>query len=77
MLVLSGPSGSGKTTVVRMLAQELGLTIMEWVNSVNPNSIIQRPNVPSEGRNRLATIDEGMSSVETGFMHQDEESTLA
>ncbi|KAF9353511.1 Cell cycle checkpoint protein rad17 [Mortierella sp. NVP85] len=63
MLVLSGPSGSGKTTVVRMLAQEMGLNILEWVNSVNPNSIIQRPDVPSEGRHRFATVDEAPGSV--------------
>ncbi|KAK3809128.1 MAG: Rad17 cell cycle checkpoint protein-domain-containing protein [Benniella sp.] len=68
MLVLSGPSGSGKTAVVRMLAQEMGLTILEWVNSVNPNSIIQRPNMPSEGRHRLETIDEEYIPVMEAFL---------
>lgn len=62
MLVLSGPSGSGKTSVLRMLAQEMDLTILEWINSVNPNNIIQRPNMSGDGRERSFTIDEGKGS---------------
>lgn len=62
MLVLSGPSGSGKTAVLRMLAQDMGLTILEWINSVNPNNIIKRPNISSNEGERSFTIDEGTGS---------------
>jgi ABC-type lipoprotein export system ATPase subunit len=63
MLVLSGPSGSGKTAVLKMLARELGLTVLEWTNSVNPNSIIQRPQTPGNRGERSTTLDEGIGVV--------------
>jgi broad-specificity NMP kinase len=59
ILVLSGPAGSGKTTVLRMLAQELDLTIVEWFNSVNENNVIQRQIKPDEDRWRSTSSDEG------------------
>ncbi|OMJ22003.1 Cell cycle checkpoint protein RAD17 [Smittium culicis] len=39
LLLLLGPTGSGKTAVVRSLASELDYDIIEWVNSVNLQSI--------------------------------------
>ncbi|KAI8363301.1 Rad17 cell cycle checkpoint protein-domain-containing protein [Mortierella sp. GBAus27b] len=68
MLVLSGPSGSGKTAVLKMLAQELGLTVLEWTNSVNPNSIIQRPQTPGNRGERSTTLDEEYIPVMESFL---------
>ncbi|KAJ3035707.1 Cell cycle checkpoint protein rad17 [Rhizophlyctis rosea] len=39
ILVLTGPSGAGKTAVVGMLAIELHLELLEWINPMNTNSI--------------------------------------
>ncbi|KAG0357572.1 Cell cycle checkpoint protein rad17 [Gamsiella multidivaricata] len=58
ILVLSGPAGSGKTTVLKMLAQEIDLTIVEWANSVNENNVVQRPVMPGEDSWRATSIDE-------------------
>ncbi|KAF8978559.1 Cell cycle checkpoint protein rad17 [Entomortierella lignicola] len=67
ILVLSGPAGSGKTTVLRMLAKEMGLNIVEWINSVNENNIIQRPSIPGEGSWKSASIDEEYIPVMKAF----------
>ncbi|KAG0243380.1 Cell cycle checkpoint protein rad17 [Actinomortierella wolfii] len=58
ILLLTGPAGSGKTTLLKMLAKELDIEIVEWVNTVNPNTLIQRPKVPGESYSRAQTIDE-------------------
>ncbi|GJJ78629.1 cell cycle checkpoint protein [Entomortierella parvispora] len=57
ILVLTGPAGSGKTTVLRMLAKEMDLHIVEWINSVNENNIIQRPGLPGQDSWRSSTVD--------------------
>ncbi|KAI8597135.1 Rad17 cell cycle checkpoint protein-domain-containing protein [Dissophora ornata] len=67
ILVLSGPAGSGKTTVLKMLAQEMGLTVVEWINSVNENNIIHRPVMPGEDRWRSTSIDEEYIPVMNAF----------
>lgn len=59
ILVLTGPAGSGKTTVLRKLAQEMDLQIIEWINSVNENSVIQRPTMPGQDKWRPGSIDDG------------------
>ncbi|KAF9962854.1 Cell cycle checkpoint protein rad17 [Mortierella alpina] len=59
VLVLTGPAGSGKTTVLRKLAQEMDLQIIEWINSVNENSVIQRPTMPGQDKWRPGSIDDG------------------
>ncbi|KAJ2808454.1 RFC checkpoint protein Rad17 [Coemansia helicoidea] len=35
ILVLEGPAGSGKSTCVRVLARELGLDVLEWINPLS------------------------------------------
>ena len=35
MLLLSGPPGCGKTATVHALSQELGFSVLEWVNPSN------------------------------------------
>ncbi|KAF9185736.1 Cell cycle checkpoint protein rad17 [Haplosporangium sp. Z 767] len=67
LLVLTGPAGSGKTTVIQMLAKELGLHIVEWVNSVNENSLIQRPTIPGEDRWKSTSLDEEYIPVMNAF----------
>jgi broad-specificity NMP kinase len=59
ILILTGPAGSGKTTVLRMLAKEMDLNIVEWINSVNENNIIQRPTMPGQDPWKSSTVDEG------------------
>ena len=43
-IILTGPSGSGKTTTLKLLATELNLDIIEWINptfdSVNNNQSV-------------------------------------
>ncbi|KAI8815552.1 Rad17 cell cycle checkpoint protein-domain-containing protein [Fimicolochytrium jonesii] len=39
VLVLTGPCGAGKTAVVRMLAKDMALEIVEWSNPVNTNAM--------------------------------------
>ncbi|KAG0325836.1 Cell cycle checkpoint protein rad17 [Podila humilis] len=58
ILALTGPAGSGKTAVVRMLAKDLGIEIVEWVNTVNPNNVIHRPTMPDQDSWRSRSIDE-------------------
>ncbi|XP_011871318.1 PREDICTED: cell cycle checkpoint protein RAD17 [Vollenhovia emeryi] len=36
MLVLAGPSGCGKTATVRLLAEENGFNVIEWITPVDP-----------------------------------------
>lgn len=36
MLVLSGPSGCGKTAAIKLLAQEYGFDVIEWITPVDP-----------------------------------------
>ncbi|KFH68920.1 hypothetical protein MVEG_05724 [Podila verticillata NRRL 6337] len=48
ILVLTGPAGTGKTAVLRMLAQEMDLDIVEWINSVNENNLIRRAGLPDQ-----------------------------
>ncbi|KAI1314685.1 Cell cycle checkpoint protein rad17 [Mortierella claussenii] len=67
ILVLSGPSGSGKTTVLRMLAKEMGLNIVEWINSVNENNVIQRAVIPGQDRWRSSSVDEEYIPVMNAF----------
>ncbi|KAF9114762.1 Cell cycle checkpoint protein rad17 [Mortierella sp. AM989] len=67
ILVLSGPAGSGKTTVLRILAHEMGLNVVEWVNSVNENNIIQRPSIPGEDSWKSTSIDEEYIPVMRAF----------
>ncbi|KAF8987789.1 Cell cycle checkpoint protein rad17 [Haplosporangium bisporale] len=43
-----GPAGTGKTAVLRMLAQEMDLDIVEWINSVNENNLIRRAGLPDQ-----------------------------
>ena len=61
--MLTGPAGSGKTTVLRNLAQEMDLHIVEWINCINANNIIQRPVMPGQEKEawRPASLDEGTS----------------
>ncbi|KAG0067897.1 Cell cycle checkpoint protein rad17 [Linnemannia elongata] len=69
ILVLTGPAGSGKTTVLRNLAQEMDLHIVEWINSINANNIIQRPVMPGQEKEawRPASIDEEYAPVMRSF----------
>ncbi|KAF9995609.1 Cell cycle checkpoint protein rad17 [Entomortierella chlamydospora] len=67
ILVLSGPAGSGKTTVLKMLAQEMGLNVVEWINSVNENNIIQRAGMPGEDSWRSTSIDDEYIPVMRAF----------
>ncbi|KAF9561541.1 Cell cycle checkpoint protein rad17 [Mortierella alpina] len=67
ILVLTGPAGSGKTTVLRKLAQEMDLQIIEWINSVNENSVIQRPTVPGQDKWRPGSIDDEYIPVMNAF----------
>ncbi|KAM9858350.1 cell cycle checkpoint protein RAD17 isoform 2-T2 [Aulostomus maculatus] len=39
ILLLTGPSGCGKTATVRVLSQELGLRIQEWINPSSLESV--------------------------------------
>ncbi|KAF9586533.1 Cell cycle checkpoint protein rad17 [Lunasporangiospora selenospora] len=70
ILVLTGPAGSGKTTVLKMLAQELGVNIVEWVNTVNENSVIQRPSMPGQDRWRTGSVDEALSNENSSSASQ-------
>ncbi|KAF9947796.1 Cell cycle checkpoint protein rad17 [Mortierella alpina] len=67
ILVLTGPAGSGKTTVLRKLAQEMDLQIIEWINSVNENSVIQRPTMPGQDKWRPGSIDDEYIPVMNAF----------
>ncbi|KAG9322008.1 hypothetical protein KVV02_008171 [Mortierella alpina] len=67
ILVLTGPAGSGKTTVLRKLAQEMDLQIIEWINSVNENSVIQRPVMPGQDKWKPGSIDEEYIPVMNAF----------
>ncbi|KAF9277413.1 Cell cycle checkpoint protein rad17 [Mortierella alpina] len=67
ILVLTGPAGSGKTTVLRKLAQEMDLQIIEWINSVNENSVIQRPTMPGQDKWRAGSIDDEYIPVMNAF----------
>lgn len=67
MLILTGPAGSGKTTVLRMLAKEMGLHIVEWINSVNENNIIRRPPIPGKESWRPGSIDDGKAKRELQY----------
>ncbi|KAF9970671.1 Cell cycle checkpoint protein rad17 [Actinomortierella ambigua] len=58
ILLLTGPAGSGKTAVLKMLAKEMDIEIVEWLNTINPNTLIQRPKAPGEKGPRAQTIDE-------------------
>jgi len=57
ILVLTGPAGTGKTAVLRMLAQEMNLDIVEWINSVNENNLIRRAGLPDQ--KKWESIDDG------------------
>lgn len=35
ILLVTGPSGSGKTTTIKVIAQEFGFTISEWITPVD------------------------------------------
>ncbi|KAG0087209.1 Cell cycle checkpoint protein rad17 [Podila epicladia] len=60
ILVLTGPAGTGKTAVLRMLAKELDLDIVEWINSVNESSLIRRANLPDQGDSKKSdSVDDG------------------
>lgn len=39
MLILTGPAGAGKTATVRYLGHELNISLIEWINSINLNTI--------------------------------------
>lgn len=39
MLLLSGPAGTGKTTTIRLLAEEMGMDLVEWSEEVEEWSI--------------------------------------
>ncbi|KAG0201304.1 Cell cycle checkpoint protein rad17 [Mortierella sp. GBA30] len=67
ILVLTGPAGSGKTAVLRALAQEMGIRIMEWINTVNENNIIQRPTMPGQVPWRSDSVDEEYIPVMNAF----------
>ncbi|KAK3806870.1 MAG: Rad17 cell cycle checkpoint protein-domain-containing protein [Linnemannia gamsii] len=69
ILVLTGPAGSGKTAVLRNLAKEMDLNIMEWINSINANNIIQRPTMPDRDKEawRPASVDEEYVPVMKSF----------
>jgi len=41
------------------MAKEMNLHIVEWINSVNENSIIQRPSIPGKNSWRPSSIDDG------------------
>ncbi|KAJ1554543.1 Cell cycle checkpoint protein rad17, partial [Cladochytrium tenue] len=40
IVALSGPSGAGKTATIRVLARELDLDLLEWINPVDPRSLV-------------------------------------
>lgn len=42
VLLLTGPSGCGKTATVRVLSEELGFRIQEWVNPTNTEPFSMR-----------------------------------
>ncbi|ORZ01842.1 Rad17 cell cycle checkpoint protein-domain-containing protein [Lobosporangium transversale] len=67
ILVLSGPAGSGKTTVLRILAKEMGLNIVEWINTVNENNVIQRPKMPGQDNWGPSSVDEEYIPVMRAF----------
>ncbi|KAF9921593.1 Cell cycle checkpoint protein rad17 [Linnemannia zychae] len=69
ILVLTGPAGSGKTAVLRNLAKDMGLNIIEWINSVNSNSIVQRPIMPDQEKEnwRPVSLDEEYIPVMRSF----------
>ena len=39
ILLLTGPAGTGKTTVVRVLAEQMGIQIIEWGEGVEEGSV--------------------------------------
>lgn len=49
-----------------MLAKEMDLNIVEWINSVNENNIIQRPTMPGRDSWRPSTVDEGKEEETCG-----------
>ncbi|KAF9300827.1 Cell cycle checkpoint protein rad17 [Mortierella antarctica] len=60
ILVLTGPAGTGKTAVLRMLAKEMGLDIVEWINSVNENNLIRRADLPDQVDSKKSdSVDDG------------------
>ncbi|KAF9425636.1 Cell cycle checkpoint protein rad17, partial [Podila epigama] len=67
ILVLTGPAGSGKTVVIQMLAKEMGLEIVEWINNVNENNIIRRPTLPGQDSWRSSSFDDEYVPVMNAF----------
>ncbi|KAG0099584.1 Cell cycle checkpoint protein rad17 [Podila epicladia] len=68
ILVLTGPAGTGKTAVLRMLAKELDLDIVEWINSVNESSLIRRANLPDQGDSKKSdSVDDDFKPVMRAF----------
>lgn len=62
ILVLTGPAGTGKTAVLRMLAKEMDLDVVEWINSVNENNLIRRAGLPDQDDSKMSdSVDDGQS----------------
>ncbi|KAG0024102.1 Cell cycle checkpoint protein rad17 [Podila clonocystis] len=68
ILVLTGPAGTGKTAVLRMLAKEMNLDIVEWINSVNENNLIRRAGLPDQGGSKKSdSVDDEYTPVMKAF----------
>ncbi|KAG0023563.1 Cell cycle checkpoint protein rad17 [Podila clonocystis] len=66
--VLTGPAGTGKTAVLRMLAKEINLDIVEWINSVNENNLIRRAGLPDQGGSKKSdSVDDEYTPVMKAF----------
>ncbi|KAG0335336.1 Cell cycle checkpoint protein rad17 [Podila horticola] len=68
ILVLTGPAGTGKTAVLRMLAKEMDLDVVEWINSVNENNLIRRAGLPDQDDSKMSdSVDDDYMPVMRAF----------